>query len=46
MAILNQLVIGDILHLVIDNNPTTGGGLSAPIGSIAVFNNAGSSNTD
>lgn len=35
MTILNQITVGDILHLVVDSNPALNGGIKAPIGSLA-----------
>lgn len=35
MAILNQITVGNILHLVVDSNPSLNSGIKAPIGSFA-----------
>lgn len=52
MAIINQITIGNILYLVVDADPTTAGGIAAPIGSVStdsvtglLYTKVGSSNT-
>jgi hypothetical protein len=40
MAIIDQITVGDVLHVVVDADPTISGA-SAPVGSIASWNNSG-----
>jgi hypothetical protein len=37
MAILNLITIGEKEYLVVDSDPSTGGGISAPIATLAVY---------